>query len=236
MELAELMKYGNAQRIAKRTANYIFSLLNEGMSELEISSAANRFMENQGSTSFWYHGIGSLVLVGKRTILSISGLDYKPTGERIGKNDLVTVDLGPTLDSYWGDFARSFVIANGKVATGPGCDPKSKELFDGIKAEKELHSFMREIADPEMTLGELFLHINKRIGEMGYINLDFRGNLGHSIEKDKVNRTYIEEGNNTRLSERGLFTFEPHLKRIGGDFGFKMEDIYYFSEGVLRKI
>lgn len=40
-------------------------------------------------------------------------------------------------------------------------------------------------AKPETTFEELYLHINKFITANGYINLDFMGNLGHSIENAK---------------------------------------------------
>jgi Xaa-Pro aminopeptidase len=237
MDIQELRKYQEVQRIAKNTIDYLSSFIQEGVSESDISHAANEFMKNRGATSFWYHGVGSLVLVGRKTLLSISGREYKPSNDLVGRNDLVTVDLGPEIDSYWGDFARSFVIGNGRVVTEakPDYPDTLKELFDGIGVEQRLHQKLQEIATPEMTFESLYIIMNEAIIHLGYVNLDFKGNLGHSIEKDKNDREYIERGCKTKLCDK-LFTFEPHIKRANGSFGYKMEDIYYFSDGVLQKM
>ncbi len=46
-----------------------------------------------------------------------------------------------------------------------------------------------------MTFEELHAHMNERIHQLGYENLDLHGNLGHSIEQRPEDRIYIEEGN-----------------------------------------
>lgn len=51
--------------------------------------------------------------------------------------------------------------------------------------EEKLHRELLSFAKPETTFEELYLHINKFITANGYINLDFMGNLGHSIENAK---------------------------------------------------
>ena len=114
MDVRELEEYQAVQKIAKDTMEHVASFISEGVSEYEIAEDADEFMLRKGA-SFWYHGVGSLVLVGERTVLSVSGRDYEPANFRVGNEDLVTVDLGPQIDSYWGDFARSFVIGNGRV-------------------------------------------------------------------------------------------------------------------------
>ncbi len=226
MDIQELQKYRKVQKIAKDTIDYLASFIQEGMSESDISHAANEFMKKKGASSFWYHGVGSLVLVGRRTLLSTSGQEYKPSNDKVGRNDLVSVDLGPEIDSYWGDFARSFVIGNGKVVNKvkPDYPDVLKELFDGICIERKLHQKLQKIATPEMTFESLYRIMNEAIINLGYLNLDFRGNLGHSIEKNKDDRKYIERGCKMKLGGK-LFTFEPHIRRANGPFGYKMEDI-----------
>ena len=76
---------------------------------------------------------------------------------------------------------------------------------------------------------ELYRVINQSIEDRGYKNLDFRGNLGHSIEKHMDDRRYIEEGSQTRLGDCDFFTLEPHICRANEMWGFKMENIYYFE-------
>ncbi len=238
MNPSDLQKYQLVQGIAKDTMNYLASFIRAGVSELDIVNAANEYMSSRGISSFWYYGLGSLVFVGERTTLSISGRDYKPSGRMVENDDLVTVDLGPQIGSYWGDFARSFVIENGEVTknTNAKHSPKITELLEGLETEIKLHSLLQEIAVPEMTFEELYFAINEAISDFGYTNLDFKGNLGHSIEKDKDRRRYIEKGCKLALSDVDFLTFEPHIKEVGGSYGYKREDIYYFSGSVLKQL
>ena len=66
--------------------------------------------------------------------------------------------------------------------------------------------------------------------------MDFLGNLGHSIVKNKNDRVYTEKGNCKRLSDVELFTFEPHISIPDSKYGYKREDIYYFDHGKLMKL
>ena len=52
--------------------------------------------------------------------------------------------------------------------------------------EDGLHKELLEFANIETTFEELYYHINEIITENGFINLDFMGNLGHSIVRIRV--------------------------------------------------
>ena len=73
-------------------------------------------------------------------------------------------------------------------------------------------------------------------GTVVHINLDFLGNLGHSIEEDKNDRIYIEKGNKKKLSEVNYFTFEPHISTKNSLYGYKKENIYFFENGRLVEL
>ena len=68
------------------------------------------------------------------------------------------------------------------------------------------------------------------------MNLDFKGNLGHSIVKTKGDRIYIEKGNKTKLGAVNYFTFEPHIAFPNSKYGYKIENIYYFDGDVLVEL
>ena len=78
--------------------------------------------------------------------------------------------------------------------------------------------------------------MNQLIERAGFINLDFSGNVGHTIVKQKSERTYIKKGSSICLKEAGFFTFEPHIGIPGSPYGFKKENIYFFENGVLREL
>ena len=66
------------------------------------------------------------------------------------------------------------------------CENKLLEL--GVDTEKELHEIMKQFVTPHTTFEELYYYMNKVIEDKGYVNLDFLGNLGHSIVKQKDDR------------------------------------------------
>ena len=78
--------------------------------------------------------------------------------------------------------------------------------------------------------------MNDFIKKCGYINLDFNGNLGHSIVKNKNRRIYIEKGNKKKLSKVKYFTFEPHIALPNSNYGCKKENIYYFNNDKLIEL
>ena len=230
-------KYIRVQNIARETMLELHEFITVGMSEKHIRDKAIELMTLKGSNGWWYHGVGALVLLGNRSVESLSGTKYQPSEDNlVAENDVITIDLAPTLDGYWGDYARTIFMEDGKIAKAD--QPENSEFQHGLSAEIFLHAKLLTIIEPAMTFESLFWELNREIEALGYENLDFHGNLGHSIEFDQADRIYIEKGNQVTFSECGKpFTLEPHIKRVGGAFGYKREDIYYFdSEGVLTRI
>ena len=104
------------------------------------------------------------------------------------------------------------------------------------KIAKDTIEYIKTEISPGMTFEELYYQMNDFIRKEGYINLDFMGNLGHSIVRKKEDRIYIEKGNRTRHGDVQLFTFEPHISVSGSKYGYKMENIYYFDKGGLKEL
>lgn len=134
-----------------------------------------------------------------------------------------------------GDYARTIVVEEGSVVFEK-CDINNDEWRNGIVVEDVLHKIMTHYVTPETTFEELFYYMNSKIHEYGYQNCDFLGNLGHSIEKDKNNRIYIEKGNKTKLSAVEAFTFEPHISFPKSKYGYKKENIYQFNKEILVEL
>jgi Xaa-Pro aminopeptidase len=225
-----LLRYREVQDLAKKTIEFLSDYIELGVTEADISKVADDFMLSNGADSFWYYDVGSLVLIGERTLLSVSGIKYKPTQTKVKETDLVTVDLSPKAGIYWGDYARSFIISQGKVLS------EQNELSEGINIENTLHEELIKHITPSMTFEGVYKLMNNMINQLGYINIDFNSNLGHSIETQMNKRIYIEKGNTKKLSEVKMFTFEPHIKKVDGTLGYKREDIYYFSEGKYNRL
>lgn len=227
----ELEAYKSIQNIAKLALEALGKCITPQSTEITLVEKAIQILGQAGVEHTWYYNTPALILLGSRSCLSVSGKVYQPAREPVGQLNLVTIDLSPAHGPYWGDCARSFYIENGKVTDAP----QQTALSSGQEAEHILHSAMREFVTPDTRFCELFEFGRDKIQEMGFENLDFNGNLGHSIPTRLEDRQYIENNNTAKLSSVNYFTFEPHIRMKGGHWGFKHEEIYYFDrEGKIQ--
>jgi len=217
--------YRRAQDTAKRVHAALGEFIDSESTELSIAAKSKELLRAQGITKTWYHEVPAFVLLGSRSCLSISGREYQPSEEKVGETNLVTVDLSPMLGVAWGDCARSYCVENGAWTD---C-PSKLEFRKGMSVEKELHLKMKEFVTPSTTFSELYGFGNHLISSLGYENLDFMGNLGHSIEITPSERRFIDKDCHVNIGSVTFLTFEPHIRKAGGDWGFKHEDIYYFN-------
>ena len=229
-----ISEYRTVQGYAKETIEYIKTVIRPGMSLPEVRRLCEEKLKSLGADSFWYYDIGAFVFAGDETTVSVSGREYSTSDRVIGSDDL-TIDLSPQSGDTWGDYARTVIVEGGKVV--PTVDEiVNDEWRGGLLMEKKLHDKMTQIVSPQMTFEELYYQMNEFIKAEGFINLDFLGNLGHSIVRRKEDRIYSEKGNNTKLGDVSFFTFEPHISVSGSKYGYKMENIYYFEDGVIKEL
>lgn len=185
------MQYKDVQNIAKMTIQFIKENIQPGMTLIEIRDLCETKMIELGADSFWYWDVGAFVFAGDETTLSVSGKEYTTSERVIAENDIITIDLSPQNGDTWGDYARTIIIENGKVVEIDNVS--NEEWKKGLLMEKFLHEEMCKFVTPKTTFEELYYYINSIIEEKGYINLDFMGNLGHSIVRQKNDRVYIEK-------------------------------------------
>ena len=228
------MQHVEVQNIAKKTIEYMKGRIKSGMTLLEVRNICEGKMMELGADSFWYWDIGAFVFSGDETVLSVSGKNYRTSQKVIGEQDMITIDLTPQIGNTWGDYARTLAVENGIVVETENVN--NSEWKNGLLMEEYLHHEMCRFVTPDRTFEELHYYINNIIEEKGYVNLDFMGNLGHSIVTRKNDRIYIEKGNQMRLGDVSYFTFEPHISIPGSKYGYKREDIYYFEYGGIKKL
>lgn len=229
------MTYYEMQNTARLTFEYIKSVIKPGMTLIDVRKLCETKLLELGADSFWYYDIGAFCFSGKDTTISISGREYTTPNIVIKENDIITIDLSPQCNNIWGDYARTIIIEKGLVKNSIN-EITNVEWKNGLILEDKLHEKMKNFVNRNTTFNELFIYINDYIKQMGYVNFDFNGNLGHSIVKNKDDRVYIEKGNNLKISDVKLFTFEPHIGLKNSAYGFKKENIYYFEENNLVEL
>lgn len=223
------------QNLCRATMEYAERVIVPGMPLIELRRLCETYMLSHGADSFWYWDIGAFVFSGDRTAISVSGREYITDDCVIKQNDLITVDLSPQNNCVWGDYARTLIIENSNIIKDMN-RIQNEEWKNGFWMEEYLHEAMLEFVKENTSFEDLFYYINGLIKAKGYINLDFLGNLGHSIVKDKKLRIYIEKGNTEKLSAVQAFTFEPHISLPGSSYGFKKENIYRFCKGSIIEL
>jgi Xaa-Pro aminopeptidase len=223
-ELVE--KHQAVQAVARSVLAELGRTIAPDDTERTLAERALRLLVARGCGETWYHSCPALVLLGARSCVSISGRFYVPADEAVGELNAVTVDVSPVRQGIWGDCARTFFIEDGVVVD----EPENPLFSEGRETLARLHEWLRSNARAEMTFEELFSRGNAAIESAGYENLDFKSNLGHTIVTRLEDRRYIASGNGACLGDAPLFTFEPHVRRKGGTWGFKHEDIYAFDD------
>lgn len=228
-----IAEYRNVQHAAKEVLQELADTIVGLDTEQSIVGRAEDAMRRRGIGETWYHQCPALVLLGSRSCTSISGKHYQPASELVGEMNLVTVDLSPRRGDYCGDCARSFLVENGRVTQRPG----NPDFVAGAAYLQELHAAMRRFVQPKTTFHDLAVWSAQQISAAGFENLDFRGNVGHSIARHRADRLYIEKENHARLGDVAFFTFEPHVRAVGQRWGFKHENIFFFdAEGMLQEL
>lgn len=227
--------YSEMQNLNRAAIKYAADVIKAGMNLSDVKVLCENYLLENGADSFWYWDVGAFVFAGDETAVSVSGKDYQVTDRTIQENDIITIDLSPQKNNIWGDYARTLVFENGVL-----CDEidriKNDEWRNGLQMEEYLHKTLFDVAMPDITFEKLYYYMNDVIAKKGFLNLDFLGNLGHSIVKNKNDRIYIEKGNHKRLSDVKMFTFEPHISIPDSKYGYKREDIYYFDNGKLMQL
>jgi len=206
-----------AQDAAKAVLRELAEDIRPDDTECSIATRARARLQAQGIPETWYHDCPALVLLGARSCTSVSGRDYRPAAAAVGETNLVTVDLSPSHLGRWGDCARSFAVEEGRVTS----TPQSPAFVAGLSFLQGLHAKMRQFVTPQTTFHELAIWSARQMEANGFLNLDFLGNVGHSIAARREDRIYIE----------------PHVRQIGGAWGFKHEDIFFFDAvGMLQEL
>lgn len=233
--IAVTKEYMDMQDLGRDAVDYVRRIVKPGMNLRTLRTYCENYLLEHGADSFWWCNVGAFMFAGDETAVSVVPDVYEASDRLIEKNDIITIDVSPQKNGVWGDYARTIILEEGKVISDIS-QIKNEEWRNGLLMEELLHRTLVEIVREDMTFEELHERINSLVEEKGYHNLDCLGNFGHSIDLRDEDRIYIEKGNKAGLSSVGMFTFEPHISLPGSKYGFKKEDIYYFSEGRLKTL
>lgn len=206
----ELVKMRAAGEWADQAVNIGFSVLREGITEIEVVAEIEYQLKKRGCEGMSF---STIVLFGDH-----AASPHGVPGERqLKKGEYVLFDLGCIYKGYMSDMTRT-------IAFGTPSD-KAREIYD-IVLRAQLAAI--EAVRPGVTAGDIDEAARSIIEEAGY-GPYFTHRLGHGIGKSIHEFPNIMTGNDLVLQEGMCFSIEPGIY-VPGTAGVRIEDCLVVTE------
>ena len=200
----EIEKIARAGELVAETIAHVGSRIATGMTTAELDEIADRFIRERGGipTSQDYNGYPAAICISPNDVV-VHGI---PGAHVVADGDLITIDVGVTLDGYIADSAYTFAV--GEV---------------GEEAQRLL-----DVAQDALAAGIAEALVGNRVGDISHAVQTHVEDAGFSVVRSLVGhgvgRRYHEEphipnfgepGRGPRLSEGMTIAIEPMI--TGGD-------------------
>jgi methionyl aminopeptidase len=196
----EIEKMAATGALVAETIAHVGSLLRPGVTTDELDAAAGAFIRGHGGipTSEGYKGYPKAICTSPNEVV-VHGI---PDGFEVSEGDLVTIDVGVTLDGYIADSAYTFGV--GEI------DPEAQRLLD--------------VAQEALAAGIAEAVVGNRVGDVSHAIQEVvegggfsvvRSLVGHGVGRHYHEDPHIpnfgEPGRGPRLSEGMTIAIEPMI-------------------------
>ncbi len=197
---AEIARIARAGDLVARTIAHVGERIEPGVTTLELDDVADAFIRANGGvpTSLGYRGYPRAICISVDEVV-VHGI---PDGRVVDEGDLVTIDVGVTLDGAIADSAYTFGV--GQV------EPEAQRLLD--------------VCQTALAAGIAEARLGNRIGDISHAVQTLVEDAGFSVVKSLVGhgvgRHYHEDphvpnfgepGRGPRLSEGMTIAIEPMI-------------------------
>jgi methionyl aminopeptidase len=208
----EIEKMAAAGAIQAATLDLVANKIRPGISTEELDTAAERFIRSQGGTPTFkgYRGFPGSICASPNAMV-VHGI---PGRYRLQRGDILSVDIGVTLDGWVADAARTFPV--GEVT------PFAQNLL--AATEQSLHAGVEECLVGNR-IGDVSYAI-QRVAESAGLSV-VRSLVGHGVGKsmheDPQVPNYGRPGKGPLLEEGMVLAIEPMTTagrssvRVAGD-------------------
>jgi len=203
--LAEIEKMACAGTLVADTIAHVGGELRPGVTTGELDKAAEAFIRGRGGvpTSQGYRGYPAAICISPNDMV-VHGI---PGAHVVRNGDLITIDVGATLDGYIADSAFTFGVGD--------LDPEAERLLEVCQAA--LWAGMEE-ARPGNRVGDISAAIQEKVEGAGFSVV--RSLVGHGVGKHYHEDPHIpnfgERGRGPLLSERSGSRFLCYSKQPRG--------------------
>jgi methionyl aminopeptidase len=202
----EIERIAAAGALVAETIAYVGGLLRPGVTTDELDQAAGAFIREHGGipTSEGYKGYPKAICISPNDVV-VHGI---PDDFVVGEGDLVTIDVGVTLDGYIADSAYTFGV--GEI------EPEAQRLLD--VAQSALAAGIEE-AVVGNRVGDVSHAIQEVVEAAGFSVI--RSLVGHGVgryyHEDPHIPNFGEPGRGPRLSDGMTIAIEPMITAGGSD-------------------
>jgi len=208
----EIEKMAAAGAVQAAALDLIASKIRPGVSTAELDAAAERFIRSQGGVPTFkgYRGFPGSICASPNSMV-VHGI---PGRYRLSRGDILSVDIGVTLDGWVADAARTFAV--GEVSD------TADNLLSATEAA--LHAGVRQCLAGNR-IGDVSNAI-QRVAEDAGLSV-VRSLVGHGVGKDMHEDpqvpNYGRRGKGTLLEEGMVLAIEPMTTagrapvRVAGD-------------------
>lgn len=200
----ELMKA--AGQVVAGVFNEIKPLMRAGVSTKAIADKAEAYIKSKGAKPTFknYNGFPGAVCISVNEII-IHGIPSNKTILKEG--DIVSVDVGATLNGYVGDACRTFAV--GEI---------SSEAEELIKVTKQAFFEALKVVKPGARIGDISAKVQHFVENAGFSILkDFSGHgIGRALHEDPNIPNYGKEGTGAKIKEGMCLAIEP-MVALGSD-------------------
>ena len=201
----ELKEIRAAVDIAVSAFRFIKGYIRPGLTEPEIAGELERFIRQKGAEASSFKII---VSSGANSCFPHAGI----TKRRLGKNDMVLVDMGAEINGYKSDLTRVFFL--GKITA------IQRKVYQIVR---EAQARAIEAIRPGVAINVVDDIARAHIAGFGYGSF-FGHSLGHGIGLEVHEEPSISNKNKAIIKEGMVFTVEPGVY-LPGKFGIRIEDM-----------
>lgn len=198
---SEIEKMRRAGKLAAEVLNLAESLIEDGISTQKINDICHNYTIEKGalSSTLNYNGFPKSLCSSINNVVC-HGI---PSEAQILKNgDIVNIDITVTLDGYFGDTSRTFIVGEVDRETELLVDRTREAMMIGIESVR-----------PNAFFGDIGKVITKFIKPFGYgIVEDFCGHgIGSEFHEEPTVLHYKSRDKGKRMKPGMCFTIEPMI-------------------------
>jgi Xaa-Pro aminopeptidase len=203
-EPPEIARIREAARVGSEVMDEIITLIRPGVTELEIAAEIGFRMRRKGASG---ESFDAIVAAGPRSALPHA----RPTTRRIGRNELVVLDLGAILRHYCSDLTRTVFVGRA-----------SSRIRGWYKAVLDAQSVARTVLKSGVTTGAVDAAARNSLQANG-LGRYFVHSTGHGIGLEIHEDPRIARGQKKILESGNVVTLEPGVY-VEGVGGIRIED------------